>query len=183
MNPNKSDSPQMEATNQHTTIKDKYEEEVTIDLNTTQTNQEREYREFIRNEVENEASNLMNSLSLHCAKLSVGFLAYFIPGNRSPVQNAAVIYFGLSMVEQAYTMQKKIPGRSKSGTRLVLLLLEILCVIGMLVIESGPGLRLLIPTYLLLALFNLMMNCLEFSESIDEVFNVKVVRINLFRQL
>lgn len=168
-------SPQLEAFGPDVTNKGKYEEEVTIDLNTTQTNQEREYREFIRHEVESEAKNLMNMLSLHCAKVAVGFFVYFVPGNPAPVQFAAVTYFVLSILEQVYVLHKRLSAKSRSYMRLFLAVVETLCVIGLIIIDSKPGLKLMVPTYLLLAMFNLMMTCLEFSESIDEVFNVKIV--------
>lgn len=167
---------QLEAFGLDEANKGKFEEEVTIDLNTTQTNQEREYREFIRQEVETEAKNLMNLLSLHCAKLAVGFLVYFVPGNPAPVQNAAVSYFLLSVLEQVHDLNRRLAAKSRSYMRLFLAVVETLCVVGLLAVDSKPGLKLMVPTYLLLAMFNLMMTCLEFSESIDEVFNVKIVR-------
>ena len=43
---------------------------------------------------------------------------------------------------------------------------------------SNSILKLLLPCYLLVSLFGVMIRCLDFSDSIDEVFNMKLVDIS-----
>ena len=162
--------------------KRKYEEEVTIDLNTTITKQEREYKDFIRNEVESEARNLQDALTLHAAKCAIGSMVYLFPGIGQPMRSATATYFGLGFAVDLYQLLRKTPpSKKKSIFSPIVSGLETLCMLCLLLLDHKAGLKLAIPCYLLFSMLGMMLSCLEFSESIDEVFNLKIVIYPLTR--
>ncbi len=154
----------------------KYEEEVTIDLNNTITRQENEYKAFISKEIELEGRAILNLLSIHSLKLLLGFFVYLLPIPGRPVINCALTYFVIGYFELIYKLvQKEQVEKKRNIIGTILAALETTVIILLLSIEKKTILKLLVPCYLLFALFSLMVRCLEFSDSIDEVFNAKIV--------
>lgn len=156
----------------------KYEEEVTVDLNTTQTNQERSYKEFIKKEVKSEASNFMKQALNHECRLSACFLLYILPWTPRRTALSFAAYFLMLVLEilvgslkRRYIEKKKVSGNK------IIFFLEYISVILIILITDELYIKLLLPIYLILAIFGIAMKCMSFSDTLDELFYLKMVRL------
>lgn len=158
--------------------KEKLEEEVTVDLNTTKTNQERNYKEFIRNEVVHEATFFMDLFLHHEIRMAVSSALYLLPGIEKPMQAAIIAYFAIALCHLLLQgIHKKLKKGVSPSIRAILRGFELACVLMLLAIPSDPVVKLVIPCYLLFAMFGIMTSCLEFSDTLDELFTLKLSTI------
>lgn len=157
-------------------IKDKLEEEVTVDLNTTKTNQERKYKQFIKKEVMQEARFFMDYFFLHEVRVAASMALYLVPVIDKPMQAVFTCYFGLSLCQLLLAgIYKKLKTGASPSIRSILKCFEVTCALLLLSVPSDPVVKLVIPCYLLFAMFGVMTSCLEFSDTLDEVFTLKLV--------
>lgn len=159
--------------------REKLEEEVTVDLNTTKTNQERNYKEFIRNEVRIEATFFMDFFMMHEVRVTMCALLYLIPGLDRPMQSAFTGYFALMLCEILLKgIHKRLTKGKTPSIRSILKALEVLSALLLLAVPSDPVIKLVIPCFLLFAMFGIMTSCLEFSDTLDELFMVKLITLS-----
>lgn len=154
----------------------KYEEEVTVDLNTTQTNQERGYKEFIKSEVKKEAQAFMKFALNHECRISVSLIVYLIPNMPYRLSLSFASYFIASLIHASVTVvRSRIFYQQGVSATDVVSMIEHVCVIAIILSDRDLYIKLLTPVYLVVSVFSLMLRCLSFSDTLDELFYVKMV--------
>lgn len=157
----------------------KFEEEVTLDLNTTQTNQEREYREFIMYEIKTESTFIINECTSHSMQLAVSAGIVCIPRADQPVVYALLCYLFLGFVLRLRGRLKRMRAGAKYVlSRTALQVLSLLVTACFLLSDEVLLARICIPVHLLISALEIVQEFLDFSDTIDEVFTVKIVSRN-----
>ena|SRR3990167_5655796 len=155
----------------------KFEEEVTLDLNTTQTNQEREYREFIMYEIKTESAFIINECTYHSIQLAVSAGIVCIPKADQPVAYALLCYLFLGIVLRFRgRLQRMRTGAKYVLSRTALQIMSLLVTACFLLTDEVLLSRICIPVNLLISGLEIVQEFLDFSDTIDEVFTVKIVR-------
>lgn len=156
----------------------KFEEEVTLDLNTTQTNQEREYKEFILFEIKTESTFIINECNYHSAQLAAAasILLFAGTGNDQPVTLALLVYLLLGIVFRIKGRFKRMrTGGKHMLVRIGLQILSLLVTASLLMSGEDLIVRVCIPVFVLISILEVVLEFLDFSDTIDEVFSIKIV--------